>query len=204
MPAEQQIAKKELLFLHRILCGPPTKLIKQVYDEQKKLDMPRCWSEEIKIIKQKYNLENYSDEEIGNLSKYCWKKTVDRAIRTKLRIELESMRKEKSKIANIETFERKEYLTELKSEDARVAIKSRLMMLNLATNYKNGKANLDCPLCEEEEDTLSHMTYCRKYSHLDSSFYTDDLFSSETVNILKATIAIKDRMQIRAQLLNNQ
>ena len=104
----------------------------------------------------------------------------------------------------IETFERKGYLTELKSEDARVAIKSRLMMLNLATNYKNGRANLDCPLCEEDEDTLGHMTRCKKYSHLDSSFYTDDLFSSETVNILKATIAIKDRMQIRAQLLTNQ
>ena len=64
-----------------------------VYDE--KIDMPRCWSEEIKIIKQKYNLEKYSDEEIGNLSKYCSKKTVDRAIRTKLQIEPESMRKEK-------------------------------------------------------------------------------------------------------------
>ena len=76
------------------------------------------------------------------------------------------------------------------------------MMLNLATNYKNGNNNLDCPLCEEAEDTLRHsMTRCRKYSHLASSFYTDDLFSSETVNILKATIAIKDRMQIRAQLL---
>ena len=67
-----------------------------------------------------------------------------------------------------------------------------------------GRANLDCPLCEEDEDTLGHMTRCRKYSHLDSSFNTDDLFSSETVNILKATIAIKDRMQIRAQLLTNQ
>ena len=78
------------------------------------------------------------------------------------------------------------------------------MMLNLATNYKNGKANLDCPLCEGAEDTLSHMTRCRKYSHLASSFYTDDLFSSETVNIHKATIAIKDRMQMRAQLLANQ
>ena len=122
----------------------------------------------------------------------------------KVQIELESMRKEKSKIANIETFERKEYLTELKSEDARVAIKSRLMMLILTTNYKNGKANLDCPLCEEDEDTLSHMTRCRKYSHLASSLYTDGLFSSETMNIHKATIAIKDRMQIRAQLLTNQ
>ena len=35
IPAEQQITKKKLIFLHRILCGPPTKLIKQVYDEQK-------------------------------------------------------------------------------------------------------------------------------------------------------------------------
>ena len=71
MPAEQQITKKKLIFLHRILSGPPTKLIKQVYDEQQKLDMPRCWSEEINIIKKKYNLEKYSDEEIGHLSKYC-------------------------------------------------------------------------------------------------------------------------------------
>ena len=94
MSAEQQITKKPL-FLHRILSGPPTKLIKQVYDEQKKLDMPRCWSEEIKIVKQKYNLEKYSDEEIGNLRKYSWKKTVDSAIRTKLQTELESMGKEK-------------------------------------------------------------------------------------------------------------
>ena len=77
-------------------------------------------------------------------------------------------------------------------------------MLNLATNYKNGRTNLDCPLCEEADDTLSHMTRCRKYSHLASSFYTDDLFSSEKVNIHKATIAIKDRMQILAQLLANQ
>ena len=66
------------------------------------------------------------------------------------------MRKEKSKIANIEIFEKKEYLTELKSEYTRVAIKRRLMMLNLVTNYKNGKTNLDCPLCEEAEDTLSN------------------------------------------------
>ena len=34
--------------------------------------------------------------------------------------------------------------------------------------------------------------------------YTDDLFSSETVNIHKATMAIKERMQIRAQLLVNR
>ena len=151
---------------------------------RKILDLPKCWSEEIKIIKQQYSLAKYSDEEKGNLSKYSWKKTVDKA---KLQTKLESMRKEKSKIANIETFEKKEYLTKLKSEDARVAIKSRLMMLNLATNYKSG----------------SHMTCCRKYSHLTNDFYTDDLFSSETVNRHKVTIAIKEHMQIRAQLLAN-
>ena len=48
--AEQQVTKKKLIFLHRILCGPPTKLIKQVYDEQKKLDLPKCWNKEIKMI----------------------------------------------------------------------------------------------------------------------------------------------------------
>ena len=177
IPAEQQITKKKLIFLHRILLN-------RCMMNRKILDLPKCWSEEIKFIKQQYSLAKYSDEEKGSLSKYSWKKTVNKA---KLQTELESMRKEKSKIANIETFEKKEYLTKLKSEDARVAIKSRLMMLNLATNYKSG----------------SHMTCCRKYSHLTNDFYTDDLFSSETVNIHEATIAIKECMQIRAQLLAN-
>ena len=74
MSAEQQITKKKLLFL---LCGPPSKLIKQV-------DLPKCWSDEIKIIKQRYNLEKYSDEEIGNLTKYRWKQTVEKTIKAKL------------------------------------------------------------------------------------------------------------------------
>ena len=37
------------------------------------MDLPKCWSDEIKIIKQWYNLEKYSDEEIGHLTKYRWK-----------------------------------------------------------------------------------------------------------------------------------
>ena len=110
--------------------------------------------------------------------------------------ELESMKKEKTKIANIKTFERKKYLIELKSEDARTALKSRFMMLNIATNYRNGNTNLNCPLCEESEDTLSHMTHCREYSQLTSSLHTDDLYSSKAENVLKATLTIKERMQL--------
>ena len=60
---------------------------------------------------------DYSD--VAESNAYFDNTYVDSAIKMKLQIELESMRKEKSKIANIETFERKEYLTELKSEDAR-------------------------------------------------------------------------------------
>ena len=170
---------------------------------RKKLDLPKCWSDEIKLIKQRYNLEKNSDEEIGNLTKYRWKQTEEQTIKAKLQTELESM-KEKTKRTNIKTFERKKYLIKLKSEDARTALKSRLMMLNIATNYRNGNTNLNCPLCEEAEDTLSHMTRCRDYSQLRSSLHTDDLYSSEAENVLNATPAIKERMQLRAQLLNNQ
>ena len=46
------------------------------------------------------------------------------------------MKKEKIKIASIKTFERKKYLIELESEDARAALKSRRMMLDIASNYK--------------------------------------------------------------------
>ena len=75
-------------------------------------------------------------------------------------------------------------------------------MLNLATNYENGNANLDCSLCEEAEDTLSQMTHYMKYSHLASSFFTDDLFSSETVNTHKATIAINKGLRDKGVLIS--
>ena len=40
--------------------------MKEVYDEQNKLDLPNCWIGGMKIIKQQLNLEKYSDEEIAS------------------------------------------------------------------------------------------------------------------------------------------
>ena len=65
------------------------------------------------------------------------------------------------------------------------------MMLNIATNYRNGNTNLNCPLCEETENTQSHMTYCREYTQLTTSLYTDNLFSSKSDNyVLKVAVNV--------------
>ena len=45
---------------------------------------------------------------------------------------------------------------------ATLAIKYRLNMTRLATNYKSANTNMCCPLCKREVDNYDHMTKCSK------------------------------------------
>ena len=79
LPAEDQIARKKMMFLHRILSGNQGKLVRQVYTQQKKFGFPKCWTAEITEVQKLYWLE-VEDEQIGALSKLSWKTTVDKKI----------------------------------------------------------------------------------------------------------------------------
>ena len=57
-PARHHIAQKKLLRLHNIKSGEPQKLVNKIYELQKEMDLPKCWYQEIKTIKQKYKLND--------------------------------------------------------------------------------------------------------------------------------------------------
>ena len=52
LPAEDQIARKKMMFLHRILSGNQEKLVRQVYSQQKMFGFPKCWTAEITDIQK--------------------------------------------------------------------------------------------------------------------------------------------------------
>ena len=111
----------------------------------------------------------------------------------------------KSKVCDISKFEKKNYLEEMKSQSAKLAIKYRLKMNNLAYHYKNNKADMCCPLCKEDRDDMSHLTTCEAYRHINSRLKISDLYSDETDSISRATEAIRERMEHReTQLLTKQ
>ena len=93
-PARHHIAQKKLMLLHRIKSGEPQKLINKIYEEQKEMDLPKCWYQEIKTIKQIYKLDVISDNELGAMSKAKWKNIAKKAIQNELQNELENASEE--------------------------------------------------------------------------------------------------------------
>ena len=80
---------------------------------------------------------------------------------------------------------------------ARLAIKYRLNMTRLATNYKAANTNMCCPLCKREEDNYEHMTRCSEYGQMDNILKLSDLYSEDVQEVRRATEAIKERMDYR-------
>ena len=80
-----------------------------------------------------------------------------------LQNELESASEVNKILRDIKIFGKKEYIDSLESRMARLAIKYRLNMTRLSTNYKAANTNMCCPLCKREEDNYEHITKCSEY-----------------------------------------
>ena len=201
LPAEDQIARKKMMFLHRVLSGGQGKLVRLVYTQQKKFGFPKCWTAELTEIQKLYRFE-MEDEQIGALSKLSWKTIVNRKIQAKLQEQLNMERVKKGKVCDIQKFEKKNYLDEMSSQSAKLAIRYRLKMNNLDYHFKNNKTDLCCPLCSKDRDDMNHLAVCESYRHMDNRLKLRDLYSSETDDVCRATEAIRERMEYReTQLL---
>ena len=130
---------------------------------------------------------------------------MDQKIQSKLQKQLNIEKVKKGKVCDIPKFEKKNYLDEMKSQSAKLAIKYRLKMNNLAYHYKNNKTDMCCPLCKEGKDDMNHLTTCESYRHINSRLKISDLYSDETDSISRATEAVRERMEHReTQLLTKQ
>ena len=107
-------------------------------------------------------------------------------------------------ISAFSLFEKKNYLEEMKSQSAKLAIKYRLKMNNLAYHYKNNKTDMCCPLCKDR-DGMNHLTTCESYRHINSGLKISDIYSDETDSISRATEEIREGMEHReTRLLTKQ
>ena len=156
-----------MMFLHRILSGSQGKLVRQVYTQQKKFGFPKCWTAELTEIQKSYKFE-MEDEQIGALRKLSWKTIVNRKIQAKLQEQLNIEKVKKGKVCAIQRFEKKNYLDEMSSQSAKLAIRYRLNMNNLAYHFKKNKTDLCCPLCGKDRDDMNHLAVCESYRHMDS------------------------------------
>ena len=115
---------------------------------------------------------------------------MEKHCQNELQNELENASEVNKKLRDIKIFGKKEYIDSLESRMARLAIKYRLNMTQLATNYKVASTNMCCPLCKRGEDNYEHMTKCSEYGQMDKILKLSDLYSEDVQEVKRATEAI--------------
>ena len=75
MPMEFRIKEKRLIYFHKILNMNESKLTKEVYEAQKRLNFPNCWYKEVSNDLNIIDI-NLKECQIKNLTKEQWKKIV--------------------------------------------------------------------------------------------------------------------------------
>ena len=159
---EAQILYKKLMFLQRILKQDKT-IAKLVLLEQQNLPGP-TWLHELKQLMITIGL-NQTLEEIQKLSKFKWKRIIKNYIASKelstLMKTKETAQKGKKLEANISC---KKYLSTLDLDEAHTILLIRTGMVDVKANYKQQQQDLNCPICNEEVETSTHMLTCNKYS----------------------------------------
>lgn len=204
---ENQILKKQLMYLHRVLNLPPNNITRKVLLEQQ--TMPgNTWLSDIQIKIQKLGLGIGTIEKIGELSKIEWKKLTTEAIFSKEKTERSEWMQHSTKCKNLQLTEKiiPPYIHELNPEDSWILLKTRIGMINLKTNYKNSTSDEKCPLCSMEPDNLEHLFACKKLPqskiYSNTKMYSNAI--SDTPYLANLAKVINQKLKIREKMIKEK
>ena len=71
------------MYLHKIINMKERRLVKQVYEEQKRLSFVGCWYNQIMEDLKSLNID-LTEKQIGNLTNKEWKKLINQNIITSI------------------------------------------------------------------------------------------------------------------------
>ena len=148
-PVEQQIEYKNIMLLHNIVTTEGERLLKEVINDQIEQTWKGCWTEQVKTICNKYNINIYN---IKEYNKQKLKTIVKQRIDTFLNMYLQKQIISKTKLRFVNNFTQEQYLEELEFQDSIKLIKIRLNMIEVKCKK--------CELCKEQEDTTEHLIKC--------------------------------------------
>ena len=167
---EMKILQKKVLFLHHLEHLPETSLAKEVYEAEKRMSLPGIMNDCSKFL-AKFGLQD--------LKSYSYPQ-FKRLVKEKIKIinkskVIEIIREKGYSKINVQeilndNFERKPYITNLHSGDAKMRFKiSSQMVPEVKMNFQSEskfKSELwECKGCGKR-DTQSHLMSCKDYEDL--------------------------------------
>ena len=200
-PIRLTIIYKRMMLYHNLVNSDKKRFARELIINQEMLKIERCWFANAKDDGMSVGLE-LSEDAMRRISKEKWKETVKEKINIQFQHEVNQRRTEEGKMRFLHTNGINSYLKEVYNEQARIALKIRLNMIEwIGGNYG---VTRPCNLCGEE-DTTEHVFACKQVSLLvtgdpDSSTLQEtgankhvvEKTEDGDVNMRDTTVTVKD------------
>ena len=133
LPIEHKIKIRKLVYWHKILNLDAKRLVKAIYDEQKRMGLKNCWYSEICSISFELGI-HLSETEISSLKEKEWVKIVNEKVIEEMNSANKTNQNTKLRLIRKSSFGLKNYLKNSKLAPKLLSIK--LNMTELRANYK--------------------------------------------------------------------
>ena len=148
------------MYWHKLLNLDAKRLVKAIYDEQKRMGLKNCWYSEICNISYELGI-HISETEISSLKEKEWVKMVNEKVVEKMNSANRTNQNTKLRLIRKSSFGLKNYLKNSKLAPKLLSIK--LNMTELRANYKGKYPNTKCRRCGTEDETIEHLWACVKF-----------------------------------------
>ena len=118
------------------------------------------------------------------------------------RRKLKEQQQTHEKIRDLEHYGKKDYIDEMPSRIASLALRYRLKMLGLNAYYRGSDGDVACPLCGYVREDYGHFAECSALSGSEE-LKIDDLYSNNTDKFTRAVIIIEERLKQRERILQS-
>ena len=195
---------RRVMFLHYLLNLEETEMLYCFFMAQFNQPVKHDWTETVQ--QDLADLEiTISLLEIKELSHDRFKHMVKEKCRSAALKQLLTAKSNHSKMASLSYKELKtqQYLVNKSchSGDAKLLFSLRTRMVKVRNNYKNGQADLCCPLCNQSADTQEHLLVCEKIHQSAPEVAYDAIFGDDSEIIRPTLDILKNSLNIREDLL---
>ena len=161
LPLSSIIHIRQLSYLHHILQLNRDDPARRIYDEQMSLPFEKNWGNQTKKLLMMYDLQELDPSTMScEAWKNCVKTRVSEHVFQKLKHEASS--KSKTKHLTYSKFNSQPYMDHYNPKIVSTIAKIRSRNVECKANRKSSSENLQCRLCDQEEETQQHIINCSK------------------------------------------
>ena len=208
MPILLLLTYKKLMLYHNLMNSDEERLGRLVVEAQEASGFDECWYGEMKREAEEIGVK-VSKDKVQGKKKSSWKREVKMKIVEAMEKEIKEKQKSSRKMRFLKSAAANTYLKEIYNEDARMAMKIRLNMIEWIDGNM-GKESA-CPLCKQEADTTEHVFVCEAMDN--QSVTVGDLVEGEKMmevvelfrrNEEQRRVIMKDHVELNFDILRQE